>query len=168
TAIPATDTSKLEVAVRNRIASAHAEFDRVASGSPSRAALAAAYGELGMVYHAQDLPTPAEVAYLNARRLAPRDKRWPYLLAHLYADSSRLPEAIQTFEAVRAIDPEDAPTRIYLGQLYLQGGEFGKARASFEKARASRDTRAAALAGLGKTALAAGQYKEAAEHTSEL
>lgn len=167
TPIPATDTSKLETAVRNRIAAAHAEFDRVAASSPSRSQLAAAYGELAMVYHAQDLPTPAEVAYANAHRLAPRDKRWPYLLAHLYADASRLPEAIKTFEAVRAIDPEDAPTRIYLGQLYLQGGEFGKARASFEKARASRDTRAAALAGLGKTALAAGQYKEAAEDLEE-
>ena len=167
TPMPATDMSKLEAAVRNRIASAHAEFDRVASASPSRAALAAAYGELGMVYHAQDLPTPAEVAYLNAMRLAPREKRWPYLLAHLYADSSRLPEAIQTFEAVRAIDPEDAPTRIYLGQLYLQGGELDKAKASFEKAKENKDARAAALAGLGKTALAAGQYKEAAEDLEE-
>lgn len=167
TAIPATDTSKLEPAVRNRIAAAHAEFDRIAASSPSRAALAAAYGELGMVYHAQDLPTPAEVAYLDAMRLAPREKRWPYLLAHLYADSSRLPEALRTFEAVRALDPEDAPTRIYLGQLYLQGGELDKARASFEKARENKDARAAALAGLGKTALAAGQYEEAADDLEE-
>jgi tetratricopeptide (TPR) repeat protein len=167
TPIPATDTSKLEPAVRNRIASAQAEFERVASGSPSRAELAAAYGELGMVYHAQDLPTPAEAAYVNASRLAPRDKRWPYLLAHLYADASRLPEAIRTFEAVRAIDPNDAPTRIYLGQLYLQGGELGKAKESFEKAKQSKDARAAALAGLGKTALAARQYKEAADDLEE-
>jgi len=43
--------------VRNRIAAAHAEFDRVAASSPSRSQLAAAYGELAMVYHAQDLPT---------------------------------------------------------------------------------------------------------------
>jgi len=165
--IPATDTSKLEPAVRNRIAAAHAEFDRIAASSPSRPALAAAYGELGMVYHAQDLPTPAEVAYVNATRLAPRDKRWQYLLAHLYADASRLPEALHTFEAVRALDPEDAPTRIYLGQLYLQGGELDKAKASFEKAKENKDARAAALAGLGKTALAAGQYKEAAEDLEE-
>ena len=167
TPIPATDTSKLEAAVRNRITAAHAEFDRIASRSPPRAELAAAYGELAMVYHAQDLPTPAEVAYANARRLSPRDKRWPYLLAHLYADASQLPQAIQTFEAVLAIDPDDAPTRIYLGQLYLQGGELDKAKASFEKAKANKDARAAALAGLGKTALAAAQYKEAAENLEE-
>ena len=167
TPIPATDTSKLETAVRNRIAAAHVDFDRISAGAPSRRGLAAAYGELGMVYHAQDLPTPAEVAYANACRLAPRDKRWPYLLAHLYADASRLPEAIRTFEAVRAIDPEDAPTRIYLGQLYLQGGELDKAKDSFEKAAASKDARAAALAGLGKTALAAGRYKEAARDLEE-
>jgi len=165
--VPATDTGKLEVAVRNRIAAAHAEFDRIASRSPSRAELAAAYGELAMVYHAQDLPTPAEVAYANAHRLAPRDKRWIYLLAHLYADASKLSQATQAFETVRAIDPDDAPTRIYLGQLYLQAGELDKARASFEKAGASKDARAAALAGLGKTALAGGQYKEAAENLEE-
>ena len=167
TPVPATDTSKLEPAVRTRIAAAHAEFDRVVSSSPSRVALAAAYGELGMVYHAQDLPTPAEVAYLNAMRLAPRDKRWPYLLAHLYADASRLPEALRTFETVRDIDPDDAPTRIYLGQLYLQGGELDKAKVSFEKAKQNKDARAAALAGLGKTALAAGQYREAVDDLEE-
>lgn len=167
TPMPATDTSKLEPAVRNRIAAAHAEFDHIASRSPSRAALAAAYGELGMVYHAQDLPTPAEVAYLNAIQLAPRDKRWRYLLGHLYADASRLPEALRSFEAVRDIDRDDAPTRIYLGQLYLQGGELDKAKASFEKAKQNKDARAAALAGLGKTALAAGQYREAVDDLEE-
>lgn len=165
--IPATDTSKLETAVRNRIAEAHAEFDRIAGRSSPRNELAAAYGELAMVYHAQDLPTPAELAYANARRLAPRDKRWPYLLAHLYADASRLTQAISTFEAVRDIDPGDAPTWIYLGQLYLQSGELDKAKAAFQKASLSKDTRAAALAGLGKTALAGGQYKEAAEKLEE-
>ena len=165
--IPPTDTSKLETAVRKRIAEAHAEFDRIAGGAPSRVALAGAYGELGMVYHAQDLTTPAEVAYANARRLAPRDKRWPYLLAHLYADASKLPQAIETFEAVRDIAPEDAPTQIYLGQLYLQSGDLDKAKAAFDKAKASKDARAAALAGLGKTALARGQYKEAVDYLEE-
>ena len=64
-----------------------------------------------MVYHAQDLPTPAEVAYINAMRLAPGDKRWPYLLAHLYADASRLPEAIRTasYRSEREVLEKAAP-----------------------------------------------------------
>src|SRR3989442_4397507 len=77
--MPATDMSMLEPAVRNRIAAAHAEFDAVAARKPSSVQLAKAYGELAMVYHAQDLATPAKIAYTNAHRLDPRDKRWPYL-----------------------------------------------------------------------------------------
>ena len=162
--IPPTDTSHLEKAVRERIVAAHAEFDQVAKRSPGRAELGAAYGELAMVYHAQDLPTPAEAGYLNARKLAPRDKRWPYLLAHLYADASRLPEALKTFEAVHALDPEDAPTQIYLAQLYFQSGELEKAQTLFQKASLNNDAKAAALAGLGKTFLARGKYAEAVEN----
>jgi tetratricopeptide (TPR) repeat protein len=163
-AIPTTDVSALEPAVRAAIASAQAAFDRVVSGKPSDAELANAYGELAMVYHAQDLATPAEVGYANAHKLAPADKRWPYLLGHLYADASRLPEAISAFEAVRAIDGNDAPTEIYLGQLYLLTGDAEKAKPMFEKARSSKDAEAAALTGLGKVALLQGRYQDAVEN----
>ncbi len=162
--IPPTDTSNLEAAVRARIAEAHVQFDTVKQRSAARAELAAAYGELAMVYHAQDLPTPAEAAYLNARKLAPRDTRWPYLLAHLYADASRLPEALRTFEAVHALNQDDAPTQIYLAQLYFQSGEMDKAQALFEKAKSNKEAQAAALAGLGKTALAQKRYLQAVEN----
>ena len=165
--MPTTDMSTLETTVRTRISAAHAEFDRLAQRKPSDSELAGAYGELGMVYHAQDLTTPAEVAYGNAFKLAPRDKRWPYLLAHLYADASKLPQAMKTFEAVQAIDERDVPTQIYLGQLYLQNGELDKAERLFEKARAAKDAQAAALAGLGKVALAKGQYSASANYFEE-
>jgi len=165
--MPATDMSALEPAVRARISDAHADFERLAQGRPAAAPLADAYGELGMVYHAQDLTAPAEVAYTNAHRLAPRDKRWPYLLAHLYADASKLPQAMKTFEAVLAIDARDVPTQIYLGQLYFQNGELDKAQALFAKALTDKDARAAALTGLGKVALAQGRYREAAERLEE-
>ena len=57
-----------------------------------------------MMYHAHNLVPPAEAAYSNARVLAPRDKRWPYLLGHLYNDSSKVAEAIVAFEAALALD----------------------------------------------------------------
>jgi len=162
-AIPPTDTSKLEPAVRNVLAAAQVQFDAIQSRKPSKAELAEAYGQLALVYHAQDLAAPAEAAYRNAHQLAPRDKRWAYLLAHLYADISRVPEAIQMFEVVRQVDESDIPTQIALAQLYLSSGELDKSAALFEKARANPDARAAALAGLGKVALAKGEYKESVE-----
>jgi tetratricopeptide (TPR) repeat protein len=165
--MPTTDLSVVEPAVRNRITTANAEFDASIKSKASSADLARAYGELAMVYHAQDLTTPARVAYTNAYRLDPHDKRWPYLLAHLCADEGNVPEAIKYFEMVREIDPAYAPAEIYLGQMYLLSGELDKARSIFEKARGDKDAEAAALAGLGKVALARGLYQEAAARLEE-
>ncbi len=165
--MPKTDLSMVEPAVRNRIAAANAEFDASIKSKASSADLGRAYGELAMVYHAQDLTTPARVAYTNAHRLDPHDKRWPYLLAHLYADEGNVPEAIKYFEMVRDIDRTYVPAEIYVGQMYLLNGELDKARSIFEKARGDKDAGAAALAGLGKVALAGGQYKEAAARLEE-
>lgn len=164
--MPTVDLSMVEPAVRNRITAAKAEFDNERSKT-SRADLARAYGELAMVYHAQDLTTPAEVAYMNAHRLDPRDKRWPYLLGHLCADQGRISEATKYFEIVRDIDPAYVPAEIYLGQMYLSNGNLDKARSTFEKARGNKEGKAAALAGLGKVALAGGRYEEAAARLEE-
>jgi tetratricopeptide (TPR) repeat protein len=165
--MPKTDLSTVEPAVRNRINAADAEFYTSLKAKPSAADLARAYGELAMVYHAQDLTTPARAAYTNAHRLDPHDKRWPYLLAHLCADEGKIPEAIKYFEMVREIDPAYVPAEIYLGQMYLSNGELDKARSIFEHAKGNKDAAAAALAGLGKVALAGGKYQEAAARLEE-
>jgi tetratricopeptide (TPR) repeat protein len=159
--MPTTDLSMLEPAVRNRVTAVNAEFDARTRSKVSSADLARAYGDMGMVYQAQDLTTPAEVAYLNANRLDLHDKRWPYLLAHLYADQGRVSEATKYFEMARDIDPTYVPAEIYLGQMYLQSGDLDKARSIFERAKGDKEGQAAALAGLGKVALTAGRYQEA-------
>ena len=129
--VPTTDLSMVEPAVRKRVASANAEFDTRAKSKISSVELARAYGDLGMVYQAQDLTTPAEVAYVNALRLDSHDKRWPYLLAHLYADQGKISEATRYFEIARDIDPTYVAAEIYLGQMYLQNGDLDKARSIF-------------------------------------
>ncbi len=159
--VPAPDASGLEPSVRNALARARAELERVAAGNPKREALANAYGELAMTYHAQSLVPAAEAAYANARVLAPRDKRWPYLLGHLYNDSSRVSEALTAFEAALAIDDSDVAILFSLGEAYLQHGDLDKARTMYKKLESNEATRAAALTGLGKVELANRQYKEA-------
>ena len=54
-----------------------------------RGALADAYGQLGQVYQAYELFDAAEASYENARRLAPRDYRWPHLLGYLRQQTGR-------------------------------------------------------------------------------
>lgn len=161
--VPIPEANDLEPSVRAAMARARAQFDRIAQGSPKRAELADAYGELAMTYQAQSLVPPAEAAYANARALAPDDKRWAYLLGHLYNDASRVPEAIKQFEAALAIDGHDSPTLLSLAEAYLQHGEFDKARVMYRRLESDSHARAAALAGLGKVALAEHQYKEAVD-----
>lgn len=167
--LPAVDTTDLEPSVRSALARARAQFDRVDQRQPKAKAaeLADAYGELAMTYQAQSLVPPAEAAYANARVLAPGDKRWPYLLGHLYNDASRVPEAISAFQAALAIDGRDSPILLSLAEAYLQHGEFDKAQAMYAKLESDRDARAAALAGLGKVALATHQYKTAVADLEE-
>jgi tetratricopeptide (TPR) repeat protein len=165
--VPIPDGTDLEPSVRTALARARAQFDQVAHGKPNAIELGNAYGELAMTYQAQSLVPPAAAAYANARRLAPKDKRWPYLLGHLYNDASRVPEAISAFEAALALDGEDGPTLLSLGEAYLQHGDFDKAQTMYSKLESNRDARAAALAGLGKVALARHQYKEAIHYLEE-
>jgi tetratricopeptide (TPR) repeat protein len=161
--VPVPDAKDLEPSVRSALERARAQFDRVAQSHPGSAELANAYGELAMTYQAQSLVPPAEAAYRNARALAPGDKRWAYLLGHLYNDASRVPEAIGQFEAALAIDGHDSPTLLSLAEVYLQHGDFDKARTMYQRLEADTNARAAALAGLGKVALATHQYKEAVD-----
>ena len=165
--LPTVNATDLEPSVRAALVRARAEFDRVAQHAPKSADLAEAYGELAMTYQAQSLVPPAEAAYANARVLAPGDKRWPYLLGHLYNDSSRVPQAISAFEAALAIDPGDGPILLSLAEAYLQHGEFDKAQTMYKRLESDVSTRPAALAGLGKTALAKHQYKEAVEYLEQ-
>src|SRR5206468_8179433 len=142
--VPVPEVTSLEPSVRNALLRARGELERISSDKPKDDALANAYGDLAMTYHAQNFVPAAEAAYANARVLAPRDKRWPYLLGHLYNDASRLPEAISMLETALAIDGGDAPTLFSLGEAYLQHGDFDKAQTMYKRLEANEGERAAA------------------------
>lgn len=165
--LPKADLAAYETSVRTGLVAAHEKFDKVAASKPSNETLGAAYGELAMMYHAQDIIAPAQVAYANAHALAPRDARWPYLLAQLHADASRVPEAIKWFQVVLKIDPKHAAALVALGQAYFQTGDFANAKTMYERAKADPDARAAAAAGLGKVALAQQHYPAAITELEE-
>ena len=156
-----------EPSVRTAITTARSHLDRIASTRPGNARLGEAYGELAMTYHAQDLVTPAAVAYANARLLAPRDKRWPYLQGHLYNDASRVADALEAFEAAVRIDDHDAASLQALGQVALQTGNLARAREVFLRLGENKKARAAAVTGLGKVALTARDYRGAISYFEE-
>jgi tetratricopeptide (TPR) repeat protein len=165
--MPPTDTAAFEASVRSALREAQVRFDGVAASRPSNDALGAAYGDLAMTCHAQDLIALAEVAYRNARRLAPDDRRWPHLLGHLYLDSSRVKEAIEAFEAAHGIDPRAPATVHALATAALRNGEPERARALFASLASLPGGSAAAATGLGKAALAVRDHRGAITHLEQ-
>jgi len=158
------DSSAFEPSVRNKLESVKAKLDQISATKPSNEVLGRAYGELAMAFHAQDLVQPAERAYANARKLAPKEIRWPYLQGHLFNDASRVPEALEAFEAARAIQPKDLPTLVSLGQSYLQMGKLEPAQKAYEEANQVKAGEATAQAGLAKLAMIRKDYPKAIEH----
>jgi tetratricopeptide (TPR) repeat protein len=165
--VPVPDLSLAEPSVRSALVRARTQFDGIAARKPSDAELANAYGDLAMSYQAHSFVAPAEAAYRNARALAPREKRWPYLQGHLYNDAGSMAEAINAFEAASSIDGEDGPILFSLAEVSLQHGDLDKAQALFEKFQSKGDEQAAALAGLGKVALAKHQFAVAIERLEQ-
>jgi tetratricopeptide (TPR) repeat protein len=124
-----------------------------------RGALAEAYGRLGQVYHAYQLFDGAEASYENARRLAPRDYRWPHLLGYLQQQTGRFERALELYgEAIR-LEAGDHVAGVHLGEVYLQIDRRGDARRQFEAARARYPL--SAMAGLGEIALRERRYEDA-------
>jgi tetratricopeptide (TPR) repeat protein len=165
--IPAIDMTPIEPGVRNAIEQARASVETLRRNNAANAPLAEAYGELAMRYHVHGLEASAEAAYKNARSLAPADKRWPYLLGHLYNDSARQSEAISNFEVALALDEHDAATLASLAEIYLRRGDLERAQALYQRLLGDKDLRAVALAGLGKVALARRDYKTAIARLEE-
>ena len=83
--VPRPELSPMGEAVQQRIQQAYTALTRVVEdqgATPER--LAKAYGEVGDLLMALSELESAEPYYLNAQTLQPGDRRWPYLLGHLY------------------------------------------------------------------------------------
>jgi tetratricopeptide (TPR) repeat protein len=131
------------------------------------AELAAAYGDLGMLLNAAEYKSAAEPCYLNAQRLAPGDKRWPYYLAQLYRSQGDTAKAEAAFQRVLQIQPDDFATLVWLGRLELDKGHPEEAEPLFTRAYGIMPRSIAVLAGLGGASLARQNYANAVKSLEE-
>ena len=89
------DVSKLEPEVREQLASLEKDLRAaINQPDPNEATLAESFGKAGKIYHAYSLTLPAGDCYLNAKRLAPKDFRWPYLVAKIAQQEGRIERGI--------------------------------------------------------------------------
>lgn len=76
-------------------------------------------------------PELAIDAFKALTRIIPYDPRYHTELARLYESQNRLHEALQSYERVVTILPQQVNTRNHLGQLYLQTGDYPAAIKTF-------------------------------------
>ncbi len=124
---------------------------------------AAAWGRLGMVYHAHHLRTEALFAYTRAAALAGDEHRWHYYRGVLLAESGDLVAAVDALRTALDLDPDDVATRLHLGNALLSAARTDEAGVVFGEVLTMQPASAAALAGLGRVAMAAGDYADAIE-----
>jgi len=158
------DLAPLEAGVAEQLAAGRRRLsDLLAGGAAPPAALADAYGELGMLYHAYSLAEPAEACYANAARLAPADPRWEHYLGALLQEAGRLDEAAAAYQRALARAPGDVAALLHLGEIRRRQGRPDEAAAVLRQALAADPASPAAKALLGQTSLDRRDFRAAAD-----
>jgi tetratricopeptide (TPR) repeat protein len=150
------DVAEQIVATRQRLT------DLLAKPEADPAELAAAFGELGKVYHAYSLREAAEASYRNAIRLASGTARWHHYLGALLQEAGRLDEAAAAYARAVELVPRDVPALVYEAEVARQQGRTEQAETLARQALAIDPACTAARALLGQTALDRRDFRAAA------
>ena len=163
------DLSKMTDSVQKQIREAHTSLTAAGGArSTTPTALADAYGTLGKLLMAADLPDAAEPCLLNAQTLAPSDIRWPYYLGHLNRDRGDLKAAAAFFDRALELQPDDVASLVWSGDIQLALGRSDAAEPRFAKALSLQPTSLSARFGLGRTALEKQDYRRAVTYLEEV
>ncbi|MEM7587353.1 MAG: tetratricopeptide repeat protein [Acidobacteriota bacterium] len=159
----------MEPQVRQRLHDARSEVEALRQAQPiDSAGLGEAYGELGRLYQAYELPQHAIACYRNAHQLLPKTFRWPYLLGYQLYLEGDLAHAGEALAAALELSPGNPPAHLWAGHTALGQGSLADAAAHFERAIASDATCAGARFGLGEVAQEAGRLEDAVAHYREI
>lgn len=165
TAPPLPDISKLVPTVQAQITSQYDALERtLANGSATVVERANAYGEVGRLLMAAQLPDGAQTALSNAQTLDPSDYRWPYYLAHIARTQGDLAKASALFERVLQLKPDDLDSLVWLGDVNLAAGRADAAAPLLARALTLDANSVSAHYGAGRAALAQGDNKAAVDH----
>lgn len=159
------DLREMEGVVREAILAAQ-QFIAEAERKGEQRSLGMSYGELGMAYHAHELPLGAEDSYRNAESLVPDDARWPYLLGILMQESGRFEQSIAAFQRSLEDNPQYLPADIRLGMVLMDAQQFEDAEAVYLQALRAAPANPAVLDALGRLALQRGDYERAVGYLS--
>lgn len=147
---------------RNSIQLARRQLNEVLQAQPVQTdKLAAAYGELGALYHVHFVFPAAEDCYHNATQLAPNEFRWFYYAAYLIDTNGPTLQALELYEQARTLKPGYKALNVRMGTALLDLNEPGQAQAAYEQVVDATGLEAASLYGLGQVALLRRDYDTA-------
>jgi tetratricopeptide (TPR) repeat protein len=161
-AITLPDLSKVAPSVQKQIQQQHALLESKLSNrnAPARE-LSEAYGQMGKLLMAAEYADAAQLSFENAQTLDSSDFRWPYYLAHLARTKGDVTRALNLFERVNQLQPDDVAALVWLGDLELAQGRPDAAEPHFTKALTLQPRSLSARFGLGRTALAKQDFRRA-------
>ena len=107
-------------------------------------------GKLGMVMHANNLLTEAQICYRRARSLDPGSLQWTYYLGLTQADLGNWGDAAATLHEAVRLNPEYLPAQLKLGGCLLASGRWQEAAQVYEAVLRKHPENAAANYGLGR------------------
>ncbi len=127
---------------------------------------ALAYAKMGQVYANLGYSTEAEQSARKAvdlsEKLPPQER---YLIAAIHAQSvNDNQKAVEEYEKLAQIVPEDAEVQLALAGLYNAVGSFAKARESYGRLLARDQKDVEALSGVAGVEISAGNPQAAVEH----
>lgn len=132
--IPFPDLSAAETEVRRQLGAAQEAWLAMQADPEVEAAdRALSVGSLGELYQAYDLTEAAAASYRNARRLAPDEPRWPYLLGVLHRFEGEGEAARDELHEALQLQPDTA-TRLHLAWVFLDLGQLDAAQEQVEAA----------------------------------
>ena len=164
------DLSRLSASVRAQVRERFASLQALqttADANTAPAALASAYGAVGLILMAAEYVDAATVSYRHAQAQAPRDPRWPYYLGHLHTMRQDPAQAAAAFERALELQPSDVATLVWLGRTHLDRGQPETAERLFTHAAALDPSSAGALSGVGRAALARRDFLRATQYLEQ-
>ncbi len=124
----------------------------------------AAWGLLGRILHANDMPSELKVTcFKEAERLDPQNPRWPYFRGGILLNLNRFEEAIAALQ--RAVDlcehSDEAPLapRLLLAETLLVQGQVAAAEDHFRRVLQKAPKEARALFGIAQVAYGRGEWQ---------
>lgn len=120
-------------------------------------------GRVGMLLHAYQQYEPAEIFYLRAHRLEPKNFRWIYYLGLVRAMAGNYEAAAHALEKAVALNPDYVPAKIRLAEALLQLGRLEEAEKLYGRLVSEAPGFPQVYYGLGRVAASRGEHQKAVD-----